>query len=67
MKRTKAEPTWAERVQWNSNTYGSALRIKKSWIMSIFIFLCIMTPATNWMIPIAGKIIKSGITLRYGQ
>jgi len=54
---------------WNNpnRTYGSAFTIKKSWIMSAFIFLCVITPATNWMIPLAGKIIKSGITMRYGQ
>ena len=60
------QPTWKERVQWNSNTYGKAILIKRKQVITAIIFLCMITPATNWIIPFLGKLIKTGITIRYG-
>ena len=56
-----------ERNYWNNRTYGKAITIKKTWIVGILILLCLITPATNWMIPFLHKSIKTGITMRYGQ
>ena len=58
---------YTDRCYWNARTYGKAFRITRTRLLALFIILCIITPATNWMIPFAGKIIKTGITLRYGQ
>lgn len=57
---------WEEICYWNEKSYGSAIKIKRSWIVGTIIFLCVITPATNWMIPIVNKLIKSGIMIRYG-
>lgn len=64
--KTRANPSWDERNFWNRRTYGCAFEIKRSWIIAAIIFLCLVTPATNWMIPIVTKAIKSGIKIRYG-
>jgi hypothetical protein len=48
------------------NSYGSAVKISRTKLIGAFIILCIVTPFTNWMIPIAPKLIKKGITVRYG-
>lgn len=52
-------------VYWNTNSYGNAMRIKKKVLQGVFIFLCCVTPATNWMIPFTKKIIKTDIIVRY--
>lgn len=45
--------------------YGTAINISRKYILSAIIVMCIITPFTNWMIPIAMKTVKKGITLRY--
>jgi len=32
------------------------IRIKKYYLVSLFILLCLITPGTNWMIAFANKI-----------
>jgi len=54
-----------EHVFWNKNSYGKAVRIKKNIIIKIFIFICIITPATNWLIPFSHRIFKNDVILRY--
>jgi len=66
MKKTRTQPTFDERVRWNSNTYGKAITIKRKQVIGFIIFLCMITPATNWIIPFLGRLIKTGITIRYG-
>lgn len=55
----------ANNVYWNTRTYGSAVRFRKGVLRSVFVFLCLVTPATNWMIPFVNKIIKSDLIFRY--
>jgi len=50
---------------WNSRTYGSAIKIKQGTLMTIFVIGCLITPATNWIIPMVKKIIKRDIIIRY--
>jgi hypothetical protein len=42
---------YKNRVFWNNNSYGKAIKINKKLLQTIFIFLCITTPGTNWLIP----------------
>ena len=56
--------TWSELCYWNSRTYGSAIQISRECIVGFFIFLCLVTPATNWMIPVINKAVSSGIKIR---
>ena len=60
---------WNQRVFWNNNTrtYGKVIKISRNLLIGGLIFLCLVTPATNWMIPFLNKAVKTGITLRYGQ
>jgi len=48
-----------------SNSYGNAIKLKRSYIIGLIVFLCIVTPFTNWLIPFSGKIIKKDKWLRY--
>jgi hypothetical protein len=51
---------------WKNRTtfYGSAIRIsRKLLILSVTVF-CILTPFTNWLIPIVPKAIKKDIIIR---
>ena len=57
--------TFIERVHWNSNKYGQGRQIKRSWLIGLAIFACVITPATNWMIPLLPKFIKKGMWIRW--
>jgi len=54
-----------ERVYWNNNSYGNAVKIKGTYIFLIICFICIITPATNWIIPIAKKKVPKQVLYRY--
>jgi len=58
---------WNEICYWNTKTetYGSRAKIPKTVVIGILSFLCIITPATNWMIPIVIKKAKD-IVLTWG-
>ena len=49
----------------NQSFFGKAIKITKEQIIAIIIFFCLITPFTNWMIPIVPKVIKTGISLRF--
>ena len=57
--------SWYEINYWNKHSYGNAIRVKKRWVKAGLIFICLVTPATNWIIPFIGKLIKSDIVWRY--
>lgn len=50
---------------WNAKSYGSAFRIKKRYILIGLIFLCVVTPFTNWLIPFLKGMIKSDFVFRF--
>ena len=52
-----------EMVYWNARTYGKALIIKRRWLISAAIALCLATPATNWLIPVLPKMIKHNMRI----
>lgn len=52
---------WVQRQK----TYGNAFKLKKSYIMLLITIVCLITPFTNWLIPIAQKHVKSEIILRW--
>jgi len=54
-----------QRAYWNANSYGSAIRIKRVHLISIAVIACICTPGTNWLIPMLGRFIKTGLTVRW--
>ena len=57
----QAKSNWHD----NQNFYGSAFKISRHKLIGAFIVLCIITPFTNWLIPLIPKLIKNGITLRW--
>ncbi|MGM5484147.1 MAG: hypothetical protein ACQER9_04505 [Nanobdellota archaeon] len=56
-----------EFAEWKNkqNFYGNAFILKRSLVLATFIFMCIVTPFTNWMIPFWPKLIKKDIIIRY--
>lgn len=59
------ENTFKESVWLYENSYGSAITLRRSWLISLGVFICLITPATNWAIPILPKIFKKDIRVRY--
>ena len=59
--------TYNEKCYWNheQRKYGQAIRIKKNWLRSMIIILCLITPMTNWLIPLIPKMIRADKIIRY--
>ena len=57
--------TFNDSVWLYENSYGSALKISRASIITSLIVLAIITPFTNWTIPIIPKLVKKGIKVRY--
>jgi len=58
--------TWQDIVWINSfRKYGRAVRIRREWIILFVIILCLVTPFTNWLIPLLRKIIKKDLIWRF--
>lgn len=55
-----------EMVRWNKVSYGNAIKIRRTAILSVFLALCIITPFTNWLIPFRKRIITKDLVWRYG-
>ena len=53
-------------VYWNLRGYGKATIIKRRTLIAVFIIICIVTPFTNWAIPLATTIFKQDIKIRQG-
>ena len=51
-------------VFWNSKRYGESKRIKKSYIKAFLLFICLVTPFTNWIYPLVQHKIKD-VIIRY--
>lgn len=56
---------WQDINYWNQNSYGSAFKISRTNLISTGVFVCLVTPFTNWLIPILPKIIKKDVRIRY--
>jgi ABC-type lipoprotein release transport system permease subunit len=61
---------WNEFYEYNKwqkkqKYYGNAIKIQRKIILGIITIICLITPFTNWFIPISTRIIKTGITLRW--
>lgn len=61
---------WNDFVEYNhwqakQDYYGKAIHISRNVLLGIIIIFCIITPGTNWIIPLAPKTIKKGFTLRW--
>ena len=56
-----------EKSNWHESQefFGKAIAISKESLIASIIFICLITPFTNWLIPFLPKIIKTGITIRY--
>ena len=54
-----------EMCYWNNSSYGSAYRIKGSTIKLIASIVCLVTPGTNWIIPILYKLNIKNKVIRY--
>ena len=48
-----------ELTYWHTRTFGDGVKIHKSWQMGFISVLCIVTPFTNWLIPVFAKFIKT--------
>ena len=57
--------TFCERVYWNTQSYGSAVTVKRAFLIGLLVVLCLATPCTNWLIPFSNKIIKRDLVWRY--
>jgi hypothetical protein len=53
------------RAYWNTNSYGSAIQIKRSHLIGAAVVACMCTPGTNWLIPVLGKLIKTSLIIRW--
>jgi len=40
-----------EKVDFRFPFYRPSRNKKKLWVFFVFVFLCLVTPATNWLIP----------------
>jgi len=61
----KTATDFKEAIYWNRQSYGKAIKIRRIHLIGIFILICVITPATNWMIPLSKKIIKKDLVWRY--
>jgi hypothetical protein len=57
--------TFKEIEYWNAHSYGNALKIRRSLMLSACVVLCLVTPMTNWALPLAFKFIKKDLLVRY--
>jgi hypothetical protein len=57
--------TFNDSVWLYENSYGSALKIKRSWLIGFSSLILLCTIGTNWIIPLLPKIIKKDIIVRY--
>lgn len=56
---------FSERVYWHTHSYGNAYKLNKTHLRALFVFVCIITPFTNWLIPMVRMIVKKDIIVRY--
>ncbi len=49
---------------WNRNTYGKAYRIHRMHLLMPLAILCLLTPCTNWLIPLLIRSIPRRILIR---
>jgi len=59
------KPTLRTLTYLYKNSYGSAIRIKKKVLISLFIIFCVCTPCTNFLILFSKKLIKKDLVIRY--
>jgi len=52
---------WHDKQQF----YGKAFVISRRSIIALIVFICLITPFTNWAIPLISKVIKSGIKITW--
>ncbi|MFT4250760.1 MAG: hypothetical protein ACMXYD_05355 [Candidatus Woesearchaeota archaeon] len=57
--------SYEEQVYWHTNSYGQAIRLPRKTLQTAAIILCLLTPATNWAIPLLNKLIKKDFVFRY--
>lgn len=60
-----ASYTLSDAVSLRGRSYGKALRIRRNSLRALFTVFCLLTPATNWLLPFTSWIIRSDITWRY--
>lgn len=58
---------FAELVYWNNKSYGQAIRIKRGVLIVGLIVFCLVTPLTNWLIPLSHRIIRGDLVYRFGR
>lgn len=56
---------WSELVFWNSNSYGSAVKVRRSLLIGLLVFFCLVTPGTNWLIPFSKRIVRKDLVWRF--
>lgn len=56
---------WQDIVYWNQQSYGSAIKITRARMIYTGLVICLVTPFTNWLIPILPKLIKKDWRIRY--
>jgi hypothetical protein len=55
---------WQDINYWNQNSYGNAYKLSRLKLIGALIVVCLVTPFTNWMIPVLPKLIKKDIIVR---
>jgi len=56
---------WQQICYWNKNSYGKAVKIPRLVLALPLIVFCIVTPLTNWILPIAYRKLPSYLRVRY--
>ena len=69
MKKTNNNQTisYNDRVLYNNTytSYGNCKIINKGLLIGLFVFVCVVTPFTNWLIPFGKKLITDDVKIRY--
>ena len=56
---------YQEITYWNLHSYGTAIRIKRGYLISLIVIACLLTPGTNWFIAFVNRLIKRDLVLRH--
>jgi len=60
-----SEAQYEELVWLHRNSYGTAVRLPRSLLRGLAAALCMVTPCTNWLAPLAFRWIRRDVMVRY--
>ena len=60
----RGDTTLNDIIYWNTKSYKGNMIIKRRYVVMTLTLICLITPFTNWMIPLLPRIIKNDVTLK---